>query len=485
MKSIKLLICCVTLSLMIIAGCSQSDRDSTTSFEPQYIGGYPTKETAEAMFDEYDYQAAVQFYVWGYAYLNTLGMSKGYELMGGNERSMYIFDKLIQPQHVVMTANTNVIYNWSRLIDAGKGPVVVEAPAGSRGSIYDAGSRGVTDTGDIGPDQGKGGKYLVLSPDDRSSVPGGYHVVRLKYSNLFTVIIRTFPGDDGGVEAAVEKGKQIKWYYLSEATAPPPNIPVLIGDRAYSQEWPRDEKAFAWYSEIFNMDKVPASGLAHMGNMRRLGIEKGKPFAPDARAKKILERAAKTAEAMVLSMAYRNRQGRKIYPDRQYESITTNVSPSFFPGPFEEVEQRAGGWHQLVSNVSRYARPDKPGTGAFYMNTYRDKDGNQLLGQNTYRLRMPVEVPVTQFWQIPVYDVATRALINTDQKRGTLSGSDQLRKNADGSIDLYFGPEAPAGYESNWIKTIPGKGWFILPRLYGPLTPIWDRSWKLDDSVYY
>jgi hypothetical protein len=126
-------------------------------FEPQYVGGYPTEETAAAMFDEYDYQAATQFYVWAYAYLNSLGMDKGFARLGGGERWFYVIDKLMQPQHVVMTANTEVVYTWSRLVDVSKGPVVFEIPPRGRGHFYDMGMRAYVDTGDVGPDQGRGG----------------------------------------------------------------------------------------------------------------------------------------------------------------------------------------------------------------------------------------------------------------------------------------------------------------------------------------
>jgi hypothetical protein len=449
-------------------------------FEPQYIGGYPTEETAAAMFDEYDYQAATQFYVWAYAYLNGLGLDKGLANMGGDERSIYIFDKRVQPQHIYMTANTEVVYMISRAIDVSRGPVVFEVPPRSRGHFFDIGMRAYVDNGDVGPDEGEGGKFLAVAADYDGPIPEGYFPIRLKYSNLLIYGGRTFPGSEGSVEAAVELAKQLQWYPLAEAENPQRNGIVLLGDRPFSQEWPRDEEAFAWMAEVFNRDRIPASGLAHMGNMRRLGLVKGKPFAPDERAQAILKRAAKTGEAMVLSMAFRNRQGGRIYDNRQYEGIFFNRSPVFYQDYYEEVEQRAGGWHQLVGNFAQYI-PTKPGTGGFYMAAYRDRDGNVLMGSNTYRLRVPANVPVKQFWQIPVYEVATRSMINTDQKKSTFAGTDELRRNADGSVDLYFGPVAPEGFEQNWIKTIPNEGWFTLPRLYAPLEPILDKTWRWND----
>ncbi len=477
MKSIRYAMCCFAALSLLVAGCGKTEQ----AFEPKYTGGYPTAETAERMFEEYDYQAAVQFYIWGYAYLNSLGWEKGLAEMGGDERSFYHWDKRVQPQHIILTANSEVVYNVTRYIDLSNGPVVFEVPPRCRGHFFDIGMRAYVDTGDVGPDKGKGGKYLAVSADYEGEIPKGYFEVRSKYSDWLTFVYRSFPAAEGSIEAAVKLGTQGKWYYLSEAMNPPKNSHIMIGDRPFSQEWPRDEEAFAWLAEVFNMDKVPASGLAHMGNMRRLGIEKGKPFAPDARAKKILKRAAKTAEAMVLSMAFRNRQDGLIYDNRQYEGSVFNRSSVFYQDNYEEVEERAGAWHQLIGNFATYT-PALPGTGQFFMTTYRDKEGNALVGSHTYRLHVPAKVPVKQFWQIPIYEVATRSMINTDQKKSALSSTQDLQKNADGSVDLYFGPELPEGVsEKNWIKTIPGEGWFTLPRLYAPLEPILDKTWRWND----
>ena len=482
-KSIPLAIAIAVL----IGGCSPPETASTAEspvgaqeFEPQYIGGYPTAETIEAMFEEYDYQAAVQFYVWGYAYLNNLGMHKALVEMGGDERSFYSFDKRVGPQHQIMTANTMVIYAWSRIIDLSKGPVVMEIPRGVRGHLYDMSSRAYQDVGDVGPDEGKGGKYLVVNADFDGVVPEGHHLVRNPYSDTIILGVRTFPAAEGSVEAAVEVAKQIKWYYLSEADNPPANSFVSIGTNAFSQEWPRDERVFEWLAEAFNLDSVPASGLAHMGNMRCLGIEANKPFNPDERAKRILKRAAKTAEAMVLSMSYSDRVTEKTYDNRQYGPIFASEYPTFYAESHEEAEERVAQGHMLIANVAVQI-PATPGTGGFYTNTFTDSDGNFLLGENTYRLRVPPKVPVKQFWQIPVYSAKTRAMINNDQGRFSLGGMDDLKREAEGSVILYFGPEAPEGFEQNWIQTNPGEGWFTLPRLFAPLEPILDKTWRWND----
>ena len=223
---------------------------SAQDFEPQYIGGYPTEETAERMFEEYDYQAAVQFYVWAYAYLNNLGMEKGLAKMGGDERSFYIFDKRVQPQHVLMTGNSEVVYIWPRFVDLSKGPVVFEIPPRTRGHFWDMGTRAYSDIGDVGPDKSKGGKYLIVNADYDGKIPKDYFVVRVKYSNRVTLGMRTFLAAEGGVEGAVKLAKQTKWYYLSEVKNPPKNTYVMIGDRPFSQDWPRDERAFEWLAAL-------------------------------------------------------------------------------------------------------------------------------------------------------------------------------------------------------------------------------------------
>ena len=452
-------------------------------FEPEFVGGYPTEETAKAMFEEYDYQAAVQFYVWGYAYLNGMGFDKGLTKLGGDENSVFIFDKRVQPKHQIMTANSEVIYVWTRFMDVSKGPIVLEVPPRVMGHLYDVGMRAYCDLGAIGPDRGKGGKYLLVSKDYKGEEPEGYFVVRPEYSNLILLGARTFPTREGSVEKAVEHAKGFKRYYYNERDNQQEQSYVFAGNRPYSQEWPRDERAFEWLAEIFNKDRVPESAKAHLGNMRKLGIEVGKSFNPDARAKKILKRAAKTGEAMILSMAFGQRDEKqdRVYDNRQYMAAFPNKNTKFMLENYEEVEERARGWHELVGNFVFDLLGAPAGKGQFSMVNYNDANGDHLMGEHTYRLRVPADVPVNNFWQVPVYSVLTRAMIDTDQGRYAFTSHEEFIRNEDGSVDLYFGPKAPKGFEKNWVKTIPGQGWFTLPRLYGALQPVLDKTWRWND----
>ena len=468
--------------LSLVAPGFAEDRDG-------FIAGYPTDDKAAELFEKFDYQAAVQAYVWATSMLNSLGLNQAMQRdvgMEPGELATAIFSKRQLPHQTVMTANDEVVYTISQLINtADLGPVVVETPKGSLGFAVDFFQRPLQDFGSLGPDKGEGGKFLFLPVDYDGEVPEGYFPVRLQHSDVFWFMARTFPNNPGmTLEKAVDLGKQVKAYPLDGPGAGEQGRVLLIGDGPFDQDWPKDAEAFEWIARGINMDRPAAMSLSTLGNLRRLGIEKGKPFAPDARAQAILDRAAETGWDIVRAMAFNNRfDGAAIYPDRQWEKIAHYTSPDFLTGTVEQLEERAAGWYQLVGNSANVA-PSIPGTGVFYSVTYKDADGMMLDGAATYKLTMPAEVPVTQFWQVPVYSNATRSLIDTDQKRPTRSSTDDgLVTNADGSVDIYFGPEAPEGFEPNWIKTKPGEGWFVLLRLYGPLEPILNRDWVPNDIV--
>ena len=123
----------------------------------------------------------------------------------------------------------------------------------------------------------------------------------------------------------------------------------------------------------------------------------------------------------------------------------------------------------------------KAGPGTQYVQAFKDKDGNRLDGGQSYRLRVPPNVPVSTFWSLTLYDTGTRSMVQNGRNDSALSSYDTLKTNADGSVDLYFAPKAPAGWESNWIETVPGKGFYPMFRFYGPKEPLFDGTWKLPD----
>ena len=167
----------------------------------------------------------------------------------------------------------------------------------------------------------------------------------------------------------------------------------------------------------------------------------------------------------------------------------------FFPGKRSWNTPFVGGDHEFTPKGARlldarsyfffYATGITPamtkemvGAGSQYAVAYLDSDGSPFDGSKTYKVHMPAPVPAKDFWSFTLYDNQTRSMLQTDQRfPGIDSKKKDLQKNADGSVDIYVGPKAPKGKESNWIQSAPGKGWNTLLRLYGPLKPWFDKTW--------
>jgi hypothetical protein len=458
---------------------------TTTSAEPAYEfeAGYPTRETSQRLYDELDYQRAVQAYIWAVPLINGLALKKALVAAGvaDDEPSLLIFDKQLTPKQIIMTANDVSLYIWSVLDLEKTGPTVVDVPEGLLGGFIDIWNRGLQDIG-VGESL-KGAKFLLLPPDFSGEVPDGYIVVRSRARNVF-VFLRGLAKPGESTEPFVQLASSIKIYPFAEKAAPKPTRIVLEGGKPFDSDWPKDFGYFEYMSQAINSEVVEAEDKLMMGMLSPLGIEAGKPFSPDDRIRGILERAAATGSAMLINMAFQNRSaGKQHWPGRQWEKIMFATTPEFLTDERVELDERAQGWYQLVMS-GRYvfsgAKP-VPGQGSFYLSTYKDDQGDYLNGSNSYTFTVQADQPAKNFWSVTMYDNRSRSMIDTDTQHAGLSSFSNLTTNADGSIDLYYGPEAPAGKESNWIKTIPGQGFFTMFRLYGPLEPVFDGTWKLND----
>jgi hypothetical protein len=383
-----------------------------------------------------------------------------------------------------LTVNTSVRYIYFFFNSKNDGPVVLELPGavggdGFFGTITDAWFVPLVDIGGDGEDKGKGGKYLVLPPDYKGEVPSGYIPVRPRTYNTYT-LVRSILATDS--EEDVRKGdalvKQIKLYPLSQAANPPQQRFVDMTDVLYDGLAHYDASFYTSLARMLNEEPVQSRDLEMMGMLLPLGIEKGKNFKPDTTMTTALNSAAQEAQAYLVDGLARSSTDR-FWPDRKWVIPTPpiGVTTLFKWEEANDFDVDSRG----IALASFFGPTASLGKGSFYLASFVDASGQPLQGENTYRLRVPANAPVGEFWALTVYDKETAALFR-ESTRLTLGSLDKgVRKNADGSVDIYIGPTAPSGQESNWLYTPRGKGWWPWFRFYGPEQALFDKTWKLPD----
>jgi hypothetical protein len=377
------------------------------------------------------------------------------------------------------TPNVNTRYMYFFINTKQDGPVAVELPpavpgASFYGTIEDAWYVPLTDIGF----EGKGGKYLVLPPDYKDAVPDGYTPVRPATYNTMTLLRSILASaSEKDLQAGDELVKRVKVYPLSKATNPPAQRLLDMSDILYNGLVTFDETFFTSLSRMLNEETVQPRDLQMMGMLLPLGIEKGKEFKPDAATVAVLKKATAEAQAWLMN---------KVTTDNTpwwSESQWVIPSPPItIPTDFKwETPNYFGVDARGIALYQYFCPTAKLGTGSFYFAAFNDHSCQPLEGGSNYRLHVPANVPVREFWSMTVYSLKTSGFF-LNSTRLTLSSLDkELQKNADGSVDIYIGPKPPAGQESNWLYTPAGQKWFPWFRVYGPEKAILDKSWKLPD----
>jgi hypothetical protein len=462
----------------------------------------PTGETAQMLRDELLFQRATQAYLWALPLINTLGMKTGSEsAFGAGYNVLPIWKKRLDAKTLVTTPNSDVIYAMS-YVDLGKdGPLVFEAPPMLQGILLDFWQRPIPvdggkfegDVGLPGPDAGKGGKFLLLPPGYEEKVPEGYFVYRSGTNNVF-IFLRGFYEDPKNLQPAVELIEQARIYpFNGKATARPMVFPDASGIPVNMLPI-ADGRAFDRLKELVDSEGANLAESDSLGMLASIGIVKGQPFAPDARMREILDRAAKTAYKMSRVVGFEevlSGGSLKVYQDRHWVNPLDNVTP---PGPRKTLDLSwknvSGGYldpdpriwfFTNYYSVSPGMLSKIPGKGAAYMIAFTDGEGTPLSGGNRYRLNLPPNIPAANFWSVTLYEAANASGLANGQPFPSLGSRDKPAQNDDGSTDLYFGSQAPEGKGANWLATVPGKGYFAIIRLYGPTEAAIEKRWKPGD----
>ena len=452
--------------------------------EQGFAGGFPVAETIDRIYDEADLNRAIQAYRFFYPTVS------GAAIVSGNRNAGLVDNKVFgildtTPQQVGFTLNSDTPYG-PMLLDLRGGPMIVELPAGPLVvAALDVHQRWVADMGVPGPDEGKGGMHLIVPLGYTGDLPDGYHVW---HSTTETVIVgaRALP-IDGDVRAAMDLLTTIKVRPLEPRPDWTEPTWVNLSGTALDMsplEWETNIRFWEVLHEVIDSEYPYQGYRDYYGELAVLGIAKGQSFSPDARMRRILTEAARTGNAQmrVESFADRRPDG-VVWPDRKWQWVALRPeSGDFDTASFVDLDARDVWFYQAIAASPAMFRR-RPGSGSLYWLGLRDSTNAYLDGGKTYQLTVPLPVPAQLFWSVTVYDAQTRSQIHTDQGKAALRSLFELRdlQGPAQSIELYFGPEAPAGQAGQWIKTIPGRGWFSYLRIYGPKAPAFNGNWKPGD----
>jgi hypothetical protein len=486
----------------------------------EFNDGVPSRATAERLFDNLDLTYAYRAYMDNLRGVSIHALRKGMQDLGVKDNEVLVFSQLMDAKSLFLTANADTIYVMGSL-DLSKGPVVIETPPRFLGVVQDAWFRWVIDLGEPGPDRGEGGKYLIVPPEYTGSLPeGGFFVARAR-TNTILWFGRSFLADHSDPKPIVETIRKYTKVYpyepggvgtpiaeflagkarLGRVTPPPPTVFHEGSGKVVNTIPPSDWTFYEMLNEVVQREPATALDPELMGPIAAIGIVKGKPFAPDARMKRIM------TEALVLSNAtsrtlfmtprdpswyyYPNSSWFNFLFDTGYEFetpiplITPQGVKPYPPTGYRTMDARTNFFYG-VTGITPGMAMRLPGVGSQYLLAMTDAAKNYFDGGKTYKVTLPKGIPEGNFWSLTVYDNMTRSMLDTPQRyprAGSQSyPSPAAKPSADGSTTVYFSPRQPEGVErGNWIQTVPGKGWFTILRLYSPLEPFFDKSWRLSE----
>lgn len=430
------------------------------------------------------YSRAIEAVNWGMPVVNYELMYQAGKNIGADFNEIVYWSGLPDWKNQTLTPNPDVIYLMPFYNTKDVGPVLLEIPPADdgaiAGSIMDCWQNALEDVGPAGVDKGKGGKYLIVPPDYKERIPQGYIELQSDTYQGYALLRSVLnSGSEEDIAKAISYAKRIKLYPLTQAAQPPQTKLVDAIDSVFDATITYDLRFFQSLDRMVQNDVWLTRDKVMIDMLRSVGIAKGKPFNPDSRTKEILDAAAKDAQTLIDSRY--DAVFASPYFENTYWAIPIQrelalAMPTFYADPDSYPIETRG-----VTYSYAFFSPKHFGAGQSYLMTIKDKEGKPFDGNSTYRLNVPANAPVRQYWSATVYDRATHAFIRDLSRTGRSSQSPGIQKNEDGSVDIYFGPKAPVGKESNWIPTNSDGEFEVLFRLYGPEKEFAEKTWKLPD----
>jgi hypothetical protein len=495
------------------------DRAETRIGVLEFTDGAPTAETAEKVYDTLAFTRALNAYNNSFRGASALAIYKGFKSIGAGDNGVVLFPTLMDANSLFLTANADTIYYLS-VVNLANGPMVIEQPPKSVGTINDMWFSWIIDIGFPGPDRGHGGKYLIVPPGYDGPLPdSGFHVahsrtLRVLYAARAYLVdndpkppvemikkhMKIYPYTPGGYGTSIATALEGK-VKIAENPPIPETKFINASGKAFNTIPPSDYAFFEIINENIQQEPATSYDVELAGQLAAIGIVKGKPFKPDAKMKKILSDAASVGSAAGRALNWRFSQ---VHPDWSYYpgSMWGNMlweggydfetPPPMITrdGMFKQFPPT--GARTLDSRVAFYYAytldsPGMimrlPGVGSQYLMGFLDADSNPYDGAKTYKVTLPKNIPARAFWSFTLYDNQTRSMLSTPQRyprAGSQSyPSPAAEADADGSTTIYFAPQQPEGVKrGNWIQTMPNKGWFTILRLYSPLESFFTKAWR-------
>ncbi len=491
MKQAKLLIVFVfaVLFLGLAPPTMAQDKHASPMVNLHYDGNWPSDKEAQELRDELYYNMAIQAYMTMLPALNTIGLRDGSKkAFGAGYNVLTMWKTRMDAKAWVPTPNCDIMYAMSYLDLKETGPLVVAAPPGVIGMFTDFFQRTLVDVGKAGPDRGRGGLYLLLPPNYQGPVPDGYFTYTSSTYNVLLFFRMVMPGGENGLDpapaVAVGEGTRVYPLWAAEKSIKPMVFPDAAGKRL-NMMYPTDYAYWTKLKAFVDYEPIKAITPELRGVLAAIGIIKGQPFAPTARQKKLLEKAVLKAPRMILAQRMVDRPDKRnlYYKDRQWGRIWAAGTAEWMQESYLDVLARTSffqlGYSSAPAMVMRYIN-----NGSKYPVTAKDADGNMLNGSNKYKLHLPAGIPARLFWAVTLYNITDGTMPETSQEFPGKNQFDDMVKNKDGSIDLYFGPTKPEGApESNWIQSIDGRDFMTALRIFGSSVEFFDQTWIPDDIV--
>jgi hypothetical protein len=428
---------------------------------------------------------AVEAVIWGMPAVNyDLMLQEMLTKTPGKVGQVIYWGRPLDWHNQTLTPNPDALY-FMVFFNTNDGPVVLDLPSGDEngsfnGNIVTVWQMPLEDAGLLGYDKGAGGKYLILPPGYKGEPPKGYIPLQSDTFGgymLFRANLKSH--SDADVQASIAYGKGMRIYPLAQAANPPATIFTDVKDADFDSTIRYDASFFDHLNRIVQNEPWLTRDKAMIDQLKSLGIEKGKPFQPDDATKALFASAAQEAHVWLEAKydvglpPFFSPTSRWTYPASP--DLVKAMQNAFSDPDTYPTDSRGLSYSYAFIGIKRL------GAGQFYAISIHDKDGNPFDGGKTYRLTVPPNVPVEQYWSVTAYDRETHALIRNMPRASRSSQIPELQKNPDGSIDVYFGPKAPTGKESNWVPTDPVRQFELMARFYGPKKEFFDRIWKLSD----